>query len=215
MADTKISGLTAGSAVADTDVFPAVETTGAGPVKKTAAQLKTYIGAAAPAGSGSELQYRSSGTAFGALSGSSVSGANLSLGGTLRINSADMRITSDTSQLYFQSGATSHIPLTIASYAAVNFSGEVILGWTSSAGDATGGSVDVSLARVAAGVLGVTGVIVTSAPVVASLPAAATAGVGARGFVTDANATTFNSIVAGGGTNKVPVFSDGTNWRIG
>ena len=38
---------------------------------------------------------------------------------------------------------------------------------------------------------------------------------GDRAFVTDANATTFNSVVAGGGANKVPVFSDGANWRIG
>lgn len=36
-----------------------------------------------------------------------------------------------------------------------------------------------------------------------------------KAFVSDANATTFNSVVAGGGANKVPVFSDGTNWRIG
>ncbi len=36
-----------------------------------------------------------------------------------------------------------------------------------------------------------------------------------RSFVTDANATTFNSVVAGGGSNAVPVFSDGTAWRIG
>jgi hypothetical protein len=50
---------------------------------------------------------------------------------------------------------------------------------------------------------------------VATLPAAATAGAGARAFVTDANATTFASIVAAGGANGVPVYSDGTNWRIG
>lgn len=37
---------------------------------------------------------------------------------------------------------------------------------------------------------------------------------GARGFVTDANATTFASVVAGGGSNKVPVYFDGA-WRIG
>jgi len=49
---------------------------------------------------------------------------------------------------------------------------------------------------------------------VATLPPAAT-WVNSRCFVSDANATTFNSIVAAGGTNKVPVFSDGTNWRIG
>jgi|688.fasta_scaffold228429_1 hypothetical protein len=50
---------------------------------------------------------------------------------------------------------------------------------------------------------------------VATLPTAATAGAGARAFVTDANATTFASIVAAGGANGVPVYSDGTNWRIG
>lgn len=50
---------------------------------------------------------------------------------------------------------------------------------------------------------------------VASLPAAATIGAGAKAFVSDANATTFASIVAGGGANNVPVYSDGTNWRIG
>lgn len=56
---------------------------------------------------------------------------------------------------------------------------------------------------------------VTGSTTVASLPAAATAGAGARCFVTDANATTFLSTVAGGGANKVPVVSDGTNWLIG
>jgi len=50
---------------------------------------------------------------------------------------------------------------------------------------------------------------------VSGLPAAATAGQGARRMVTDANSTTFNSVVAGGGTNILPVFSDGSSWRIG
>lgn len=51
--------------------------------------------------------------------------------------------------------------------------------------------------------------------VVAQLPSAASAGAGTRRFVTDATATTFMSVVVGGGSNKVPVVSDGTNWRIG
>jgi hypothetical protein len=55
----------------------------------------------------------------------------------------------------------------------------------------------------------------TTPVLVANLPAAATAGSGARAFVTNATATTFASIVAGGGSNGVPVYSDGTNWRIG
>jgi hypothetical protein len=50
---------------------------------------------------------------------------------------------------------------------------------------------------------------------VATLPLAGTAGAGARAVVTDANSTTFASVVAGGGANVVPVYSDGTNWRIG
>jgi hypothetical protein len=49
-----------------------------------------------------------------------------------------------------------------------------------------------------------------------ALPAATTAGL--RGFISDGNlaaATNFGVQVAGGGSNTVPVFSDGTNWKIG
>lgn len=48
---------------------------------------------------------------------------------------------------------------------------------------------------------------------VAGLPTAGTAG--RRAFVTDATVTTFASVVAGTGGNGVPVYDDGTNWRIG
>jgi len=50
---------------------------------------------------------------------------------------------------------------------------------------------------------------------VATLPSAATSGVGARSFVTDASAPTFGATVAGGGAVAVPVYSDGTNWKVG
>jgi hypothetical protein len=50
---------------------------------------------------------------------------------------------------------------------------------------------------------------------VGTLPSASTLGVGARAFVTDANSTTFAATVAGGGSSIVPVYSDGTNWKIG
>lgn len=53
---------------------------------------------------------------------------------------------------------------------------------------------------------------------VAALTAAATAGAGARAFVTDASTTVVLGLgltVTGGGANKVPVYSDGTNWIIG
>ena len=52
----------------------------------------------------------------------------------------------------------------------------------------------------------------------ASLPGATIAGQGARATVTDATQTLTAGIgatVSGGGANIVPVFSDGTNWKIG
>jgi hypothetical protein len=48
-----------------------------------------------------------------------------------------------------------------------------------------------------------------------ALPSAVTSGIGARAFVSDATATTYASAYSGGGSNKVPVYSDGTVWRIG
>lgn len=50
---------------------------------------------------------------------------------------------------------------------------------------------------------------------VAALPSAAAKYKGLRALVTDANATTFMSTVAGSGANIVPVVCDGTNWKIG
>jgi len=47
------------------------------------------------------------------------------------------------------------------------------------------------------------------------LPSASTVGVGARAFVSDATSTTFASAYTGGGSNKVPVYSDGSAWHIG
>lgn len=49
---------------------------------------------------------------------------------------------------------------------------------------------------------------------VATLPSASTAGFGAIVFVSDANAVTPRSIVAGGGANKAMVWSDGANWLV-
>ena len=50
---------------------------------------------------------------------------------------------------------------------------------------------------------------------VATLPSAVTSGKGARSFVTDASAPTFGATVAGGGAIATPVYSDGTNWKVG
>lgn len=48
------------------------------------------------------------------------------------------------------------------------------------------------------------------------LQAPGVVGPGARAFVTDATITTFlGAVTTGGGANKVPVVSDGTNWVVG
>jgi len=50
----------------------------------------------------------------------------------------------------------------------------------------------------------------------ANLPAATTAG--RKAFVSDGNLVAsgnFGAVISGGGSNTVPVYSDGTNWRIG
>lgn len=50
---------------------------------------------------------------------------------------------------------------------------------------------------------------------VATLPSAVTAGKGARSFVSDALTPTFGSAVVTGGAVAVPVYSDGTLWKVG
>lgn len=59
------------------------------------------------------------------------------------------------------------------------------------------------------------GTIIVSNNSVALLPNANTVGAGARAFVYDSTSTTFAAAVAGGGSNRVPVYSNGRNWLIG
>lgn len=65
------------------------------------------------------------------------------------------------------------------------------------------------------GLLSCAGPIKTLSALVGALPPATIAGPGARAFVTDATTKVFNDPVVGGGSFKVPVVSDGTNWLIG
>lgn len=60
-----------------------------------------------------------------------------------------------------------------------------------------------------------TGIVKTGVYTVSNLPSASTVGAGARAFVTDANTVVFGSALIGGEANAIPVFSNGTNWRVG
>lgn len=93
------------------------------------------------------------------------------------------------------------------------------------------GTVDVGASRIGTGVLGIgngtsgsvsgqlyAATVRTGQTTVAGLPSASTSGAGATAFVTDANATFILGLgltAVGGGANKVPVYSDGTNWIVG
>lgn len=49
---------------------------------------------------------------------------------------------------------------------------------------------------------------------VATLPICDSSVINGMAVVTDANSTTYNSIAAGGGGNRLPVFCNGTNWTL-
>jgi len=86
------------------------------------------------------------------------------------------------------------------------------------------GTPDTGLARDSAGVVKVTdgsagtGYLKLIPTTVGALTAAATVGAGTKAFVTDATntlASHHGDVVAGGGSNFTPVYSDGIDWRIG
>jgi len=98
-----------------------------------------------------------------------------------------------------------------------------VIAWTSST-SAPDGTRDVAIARDSAGVLKVTdgstgtGYLRQEPIPVGNLPTAAAGNAGTRIFVSDSNvgaAGNFGAVVASGGSNVVPVYSDGGAWRIG
>ena len=50
---------------------------------------------------------------------------------------------------------------------------------------------------------------------VAALPSASASEIGARSFVSDAASPSFGATAVGGGAVAVPVYSDGTVWKVG
>jgi len=59
------------------------------------------------------------------------------------------------------------------------------------------------------------GTVFLNPTTVSGLPTCNAGAKGTHAFVTDATATTFLSVVAGSGSNNVPVVCNGTNWLIG
>ena len=98
--------------------------------------------------------------------------------------------------------------------------------WTSTnyGTDQSSPTIDTGLARDSAGVVKITdgstgtGYLRQEPIPVGNLPTAAPGNAGTRIFVSDSNvgaAGNFGAVVANGGSNVVPVYSDGGAWRIG
>jgi len=70
-----------------------------------------------------------------------------------------------------------------------------------------------SVGNLSVGAITASGIVNVGVYTVATLPSAAS-NAGALAQVTDSSVTTNGSTVAGGGSSRVPVFSDGTNWIV-
>lgn len=88
-----------------------------------------------------------------------------------------------------------------------------------STGQTIVGSLQVGSTAPVAGAITSSGPIRTVGTTFASLPAPATVGNGARAFITDsptaASGNFATAVTTGGGSNGVPLYSDGGSWRIG
>jgi hypothetical protein len=151
---------------------------------------------------------------------------DVKLGGT---SFASFRVTSGNSALHFPSGSAVFIDSTSTNGILIgNYAGRNIrLGSATSilfSSSSPTGSIDLQIKRDQANVLAVTdgstgtGYLKLIPTTVGALTPAATVGAGTKAFVTDSTSTLsahHGQAVVGGGTNFVPVFSDGTNWIVG
>lgn len=94
--------------------------------------------------------------------------------------------------------------------------GDQIPLFVTSQGDARRCSVTTMIAYMEVNFGAVVAQTVQTIPVTyAQLPTAVNAGAGTRAFITNGSTATFGATVVGGGVNIVPIYSDGTNWKVG
>jgi hypothetical protein len=198
--------------------------------------LSTYLDGSAPSGTGTfaTQKYYS---AMGNIRSTSVTdytfanatknpmiGISNAVNGTLLVNRSQQSSSETGSGHSFYSGglyenmkngtsAQQHLAFYNNADSTPNLVGSIRTGGTGASevlyvSNASGDGLTVD----ASGNVGVSSTLELTTFTVATLP---TGVAGARSFVTDATATTFASVVAGGGANGVPVYHDGTNWRIG
>lgn len=94
--------------------------------------------------------------------------------------------------------------------------GDNIVLWVPNQGDSRRASITTLIAYIEDNFGDVVAATVQTQPSTFSqLPNPTVAGAGTRAFVTDSNTAVFAAVVAGGGANAIPVYSDGADWRVG
>lgn len=93
--------------------------------------------------------------------------------------------------------------------------GDNLVLWVPNQGDSRRASITTFIQFIEENFDGVVcNTVQTTATTFAQLPNAV-GSAGARALITDGSTATFGATVAGGGANIVPVWSNGTNWKVG
>jgi hypothetical protein len=93
--------------------------------------------------------------------------------------------------------------------------GDNVVLWVPNQGDSRRASITTLIDYIQVNLGAVTCSSVQTTPVRFDQLPNAVGNAGARAFITNCNTTTFNAAAAGGGSNQVPVFSNGTAWFVG
>ncbi len=147
--------------------------------------------------------------------------------GLIAVASENWTLTANGARFQFYTTPNGTVPNQLSSILSQDGFWEVLstgkYGFSSSTSDPT--NIDTCFSRQSAGVTqfddcaGGKGFERTVPTNVMGLPVCSGSTEGTRAAVTDSNATSFTlgigAIVAGTGTTHVPVYCDGTNWRIG
>jgi hypothetical protein len=205
VADKTIDAIPAAGALSASDIFMLLQS-GIEAQRSDLAALRTWLNSVSRAGD----------VITGNL-GVGASGAErLNVAGNLTLSNAAynfVQVVSGTTTGHFSAGEGSSVQIRAVSNSALDlFTNNSFRARLDAAGLF---SIGIGTATTA---LHVNGPIRKATYTVATLPAAATVGAGTETFATDSNATLavgHGNIDAAGGSNFVPVYSDGTNWRIG
>lgn len=189
MPDIKISAMSLGAALDGTEQFEMVQ--GGGTFRTLASAIKTFVG-------------------LGNLTiTEAVGSSGLVITGAVQTTSDPVVLATQTWNAGGVTFTGISLNITNTASAAASMLIDLQVGGVTQFNVTRGGAVTATGA-IAAGTT-----LKTGGTTVGSL-GAATAGL--RNHVTDSNATLtagIGAVVAGGGANVVPVFADGTNWRIG